>query len=176
MNDHEADRIAAATNQMRPDWPAASIRTLIRKNLQDRPRRDVAVALAWVACEANTATPARVLEQGPWWRAAAIDGATTGRALTVSWSDGDPREVCGICDMRRPDCEYRAKTNGHEFLPRTKCLPPTDPPTWMDRRTSARRCLQGLPDDGCQLESGHEGQHEPPSMAGHNAAADGAAS
>jgi hypothetical protein len=79
MNEHEAERIAAAMHHLRPDWPAASLRTLINKNLINRPRRDVAVALAWVACEAATATPARVLEAGPWWKAAGIEGTTAHR-------------------------------------------------------------------------------------------------
>lgn len=169
MNDHEADRIAAAMNQLRPDWPTSSVRTLIRKHLMERPRRDVAVALAWIACEANTSTPARVIEQGPWWRAVAVEGSgPTRNTLTLSWADGDPRQTCGICDMRREDCEYRAATNGHEFVARTKCLPPSDPPTWMDRRTTKRACGQGLPDDGCQLEPAHDGQHQPASMTPPN--------
>ena len=79
MNDHEIDRIAAAANALRPDWPLGSIRTLLTKKLAHRPRRDVAVALAWIACEPNTATPARVLEDGPWWRAAAVEGNATSR-------------------------------------------------------------------------------------------------
>ncbi|MBS44109.1 MAG: hypothetical protein CMH83_13280 [Nocardioides sp.] len=73
MNDYEADRIAAAIGVMRPDWPVPSVRTLIRERLQDRPRRDVAVALAWIASDSATKTPARVLESGPWWLAAAAD-------------------------------------------------------------------------------------------------------
>lgn len=79
MNEHEIERIAAMAHALRPDWPANSLRTLIATRLADRPRRDVTVALAWVACESATTTPARVLEAGPWWRAAAADGETTPR-------------------------------------------------------------------------------------------------
>ena len=80
MNDHEKDRIAAALNQARPDWPIKSIRTMLdRPQLSDRPRRDVFVALAWIACEPGTATPARVIEAGPWWKAAAAEGALVNR-------------------------------------------------------------------------------------------------
>lgn len=75
MNDHEIERIAAAMHELRPDWPTSSVRTLIKKHLGHKPRRDVCVALAWVACESGTHTPARVLEQtGPWWRAAGVEG------------------------------------------------------------------------------------------------------
>lgn len=108
MNDHEAQRIAAAFHQLRPDWPASSLLTLIRKNLLDRPRRDVAVALAWVACESGTATPARVLETGPWWRAAGVDGG--GRQLEPY----DVASVCGICE--KPEHRCRANPYGaHEY-------------------------------------------------------------
>jgi hypothetical protein len=80
MNENEIDRIAAATNALRPDWPLASLRTLLqRPEMVNRTRRDVAVALAWVACESATKTPARVLEAGPWWQATNADGQRTGR-------------------------------------------------------------------------------------------------
>lgn len=99
MNDHEAERIAAAMNQLRPDWPIKSLRTLLaRPQLADRPRRDVTVALAWIACEAGTATPARVLENGPWWRAAAIEGTLVPR-------HPKPEDSCKHCGQEfRPDC------------------------------------------------------------------------
>lgn len=76
MNENEIGRIAAAANLLRPDWPIASIKTLLEKpELVNRPRRDVAVALVWVACESDTKTPSRVLTAGPWWQASAVDRA-----------------------------------------------------------------------------------------------------
>lgn len=72
MNDYEIEKIAAAINILRPDWPTRSLITLLKRpQLAGRPRRDVLVALAWVASEPNTANPGRVLEAGPWWKAAA---------------------------------------------------------------------------------------------------------
>lgn len=109
MNEHETDRIAAAMHQLRPDWPASSIRTLIRKHLADRPRRDVAVALAWISCETNTATPARVLESGPWWVAAGVAGDTTGRREPF-----DPNSTCHICGRSEGNCR-RNTVSDHEF-------------------------------------------------------------
>ncbi len=70
MDEWEAERIAAAINALRPDWPRKSIQTLILTKLGHHTRRDICVALAWVACEPNTSTPARVIEAGPWWKAA----------------------------------------------------------------------------------------------------------
>jgi hypothetical protein len=99
MNEHEAQRIASAINRLRPDWPERQLLTLIRERLGDRPRRDVAVALTWVACETTTASPYRVLETGPWWLAVAVDGDTTGRR--------DPYNAathCGICSRSEADC------------------------------------------------------------------------
>lgn len=122
MNEVEISRIAAAISDLRPDWPAASIRSLLnRPELKNKPRRDVAVALTWVACEADTKTPARVIEAGPWWRAAASEtggGTVTHTGKTIGPRHGDPREVCATCDMWRADCESRRATSGHEFVAR----------------------------------------------------------
>ena len=109
MNDHEAQRIAHAANAMRPDWPIASVLTMIRAHLLDRPRRDVAVALAWVACESGTHTPARVLESGPWWLAAGVAGDTTGRREPF-----DPATFCGTCGQPEARCRSHVMPD-HEF-------------------------------------------------------------
>lgn len=113
MNDHEAQRIAAAMHAARPDWPTSSVLTLIRKNLIDRPRRDVFVAFAWVASEPASHTPARVLEGGPWWRAAGIEGVATTREVLT------PDQRCGICAKNRRACEAapRFADDDHTFEP-----------------------------------------------------------
>lgn len=72
----EAHRLAGAINQLRPEWPLASLSTFIHKNLAARAYRDAAVALTWVACDPQTLTPARVLEAGPWWKATQAQDAT----------------------------------------------------------------------------------------------------
>lgn len=98
MNENEIARIAAAVNQLRPDWPTASLRTLITDKLGSRPRRDVAVALTWVACESATTTPARVLEAGPWWRAVGVeDGGVPPRPPK-------PHEACRDCGKHFDAC------------------------------------------------------------------------
>lgn len=112
MNENERDRIAAAIHQLRPDWPASSIRTLIdRPRLRDRPRRDVAVALAWIACESGTQTPARVLESGPWWQAAGVEGSDNGGAVTAGRLDPD-----GTCDTCSQPPHRHGPTSGHDFI------------------------------------------------------------
>lgn len=161
MNEHEIDRIASAFHVLRPDWPHASLRTFIAKNLADRPRRDVAVALAWISCESNTATPARVLENGPWWKAANAEssGTTTAHTgRTVGLRDGDPRDICGICDMWRADCDQRKATSGHEFVARSECMPPTE----VGALGQKGRCFAGPVSNPCRLKTGHDGPHDCP--------------
>lgn len=114
MNEHEIERIAAATHALRPDWPNQSLRTLIRNKLGSRPRRDVAVALTWIACDPATSTPARVLETGPWWRAAAADDQSTGTA------------------PRPPKVGTACATCGREATP-TCCDQPTTRPARADK-------------------------------------------
>ena len=115
MNEHEATRIAAAMNHARPDWPLKQLHTLLRdERIASRPRRDVFVALAWVASEPNSASPYRVLEAGPWWRAAGIEGS----------SHGKRGPICVHCGFERQDCVQRW-TGDHEF---------EEPNAWMRRR------------------------------------------
>lgn len=108
MIDHEIDRITSAIHRLRPDWPIRQLDTLIRDRLADRPRRDVAVALTWIACETATTTPYRVLETGPWWIAVAVDGQTTGRREQVTADDachecGQSQRRCTDTNTRSPD-------------------------------------------------------------------------
>lgn len=79
MNEAQIKRLAMAVSDLRPDWLGSSLTTFITRHLAKRPYRDVAVALTWVATDMNpdgtpvTDTPARVLENGPWWRAATVE-------------------------------------------------------------------------------------------------------
>lgn len=139
MNDTEIARIAAAGNALRPDWPVASLVTLLnRPALVNRPRRDVAVALAWIAAESDTKTPARILGPGPWWRAVVAEDQPSGHhhvARVYGITEGDPREVCHICAQVREDCERRAATNGHPFTSRADVRRAGEPGAeWMRRR------------------------------------------
>ncbi len=127
MNDYEIERIAAAINVLRPDWPTKSLMTLMRRpELANRARRDVAVALAWVACETNTAKPARVLEQGPWWRAAAIESPDRYNRRPPKRDEECPHHLgqyadnCGGCQV-----DARAADDEHTSPPRPR--EPVDP-------------------------------------------------
>lgn len=67
MNDQELDRLAAAGNALRPDWPVASLRTFLARHFGTRAYRDVALVLANVATvDPPTDTPRLMLEAWPW--------------------------------------------------------------------------------------------------------------
>lgn len=95
MNEAAIVRIAAATNAHRPDWPQSSLVTFLTKNLADRAYQDVAVAMAWIATDPETRTPARVLEPGPWWPAHTEAGTTP-----TPTKLGDMRCRCGAWVVR----------------------------------------------------------------------------
>ncbi len=108
MNANEAARLAAAINILRPEWPASSLRTFIGDKLSARPLRDAAIALAYIACEPETKTPARVLEAGPWWRVGADDGPPAPRAsLCVE---------CHTVHARDCPCASRPSQNRADYL------------------------------------------------------------
>jgi hypothetical protein len=117
MNDHEIDRIAAAMNMLRPDWPKQQLRTLLNdERITTRPRRDVCVALSWIAAEPASHNPYRVLESGPWWRAAGVEGSVTPGPEKIA---ADQR--CSICSMRQ---DAYLHPSDHEFSRPTEKLDP----------------------------------------------------
>ncbi len=71
---NEIERLAAAANALRPDWPVRSLCTWLQNDHAARAYRDVAVALAWIACDPTSVTPKRMNEIGPWWTAAKAAG------------------------------------------------------------------------------------------------------
>jgi hypothetical protein len=89
LDETQVHRLAGMAHALRPDWPVKSLVTFIDANLTARAHRDVAVALAYVACDPKSATPKRILEAGPWWRATAVEGNTT--------RPPKREEACAIC-------------------------------------------------------------------------------
>lgn len=124
MNENEAARIAAMAHALRPDWPVASLRTLLaRHELATKSRRDVAVALAWVACETETTTPARVIESGPWWRAANVEHPDrTIRRPPMKHEEcpqhvGEFRDLCRCCVSERKAAREEAAQPSGRWTP-----------------------------------------------------------
>ena len=78
MNRAEAEQIAAAVTLIRPDWLRTSLVTLLGKH-QQRPARDVMLALVWIAFDPDTKGPGRIDADGPWWLTARLAATETER-------------------------------------------------------------------------------------------------
>ena len=100
----DAERIAQAIHDLRPEWPAQSVLTLIgnHDDLRTRAYRDLAVALTFVACDPASLTPGRVREQGPWWQHTTAQKATVS-AVTTRCPE-HPQHAAWNC----PDCDAEA--------------------------------------------------------------------
>jgi len=89
MDKNEAQRLAAAISDLRPDWPLGSVMTfLARADMRNRAYRDTALALTAAATDPRTKTPARATEPGlkHWW--------TLGNVATgVSEADQTPASL-----------------------------------------------------------------------------------
>lgn len=106
MTPTEIRRLAHAINALRPDWPISSLTTFIEKtDLRRQPYRDAAVKLAWVAVDIKpdgtpaSETPKRVLEAGPWHRAALIESPNSGRPQPPK-----REEACRTCGRHLDAC------------------------------------------------------------------------
>ena len=93
--EQELNRLAAALNAMRPEWPVRSLVTYLTASHSARAFADLSVAAMWIAVDPRTVTPARLGEHGPWWVAAGLSTATA--TPTVG-----------------PGTEPRCETPGHE--------------------------------------------------------------
>ena len=74
----EIERIAAAMNALRPNWPARSLVTFLETHHASRPYQDLAVAAVFVACDPRTTTPELLNQPAPWRVAGRTTGATGG--------------------------------------------------------------------------------------------------
>jgi hypothetical protein len=110
----ELARIAATIATYRPDWPEASLRTLLtsRPELARRPAADLFVALAVIAADVTTRSPARLIEAGPWWLAAAAGNGDRGATPTPTAPECPEHpgvRLHGVC----PDCAAEADRVDH---------------------------------------------------------------
>ncbi|MFT3877156.1 MAG: hypothetical protein QM708_12145 [Propioniciclava sp.] len=100
MNRMETERLAGAVNKLRPDWPWASLVTFIETHLVEHAYQDAAVALAYIATDATTRTPKRVLESGPWWPTRTSSPRAEPGIITYC-DHGEPGSSCPACYPRR---------------------------------------------------------------------------
>jgi hypothetical protein len=101
-DNNQLDRLAAALNALRPDWPTRSLRTYLAREHADRAYVDLAIAAVFVAVDPRTVTPKRLSEHGPWWVAAASAG-----------QQGTP--------TAGPGAEPRCEKDGHEYEAARNC-------------------------------------------------------
>lgn len=105
----EIERLAAAAHALRPDWPTRSLCTWLQTDHAGAAYRDVALALAWVACDPATQTPKRMNESGPWWAATTAGGEATRPAVprptdprcTVPGHEHELARACRACTADR---------------------------------------------------------------------------
>lgn len=109
---NELERVAAMAHGLRPDWRYDSLVTHLRANHGTKPYRDLAVAMAWIAADPDTKTPARLLENGPWW--AATTPREAGAAGTTNHKPCDrcryPHPASVPCDVRKTDIDRDSPT------------------------------------------------------------------
>lgn len=110
MNSRQIDLIAAAINQLRAGWSVASIQAVLNdKRIRNRPARDVAAAMAWIATDEATRKPTRILEAGPWWPT----GAEEVRAIAPPPFKPEPRPP-----LATPEAVAEAKARVREAAAR----------------------------------------------------------
>jgi hypothetical protein len=122
MTPHEADRLAAAANALRPDWPTPSIRSYLLASHAHRGYRDTAAALAYIATDPDTRTPKRLEQDGPWWRVGVEQPQQPRRR--------DPAEAAAPFDRAAHACAVAARATDQQRA---------------DALTRARRATQETP-------------------------------
>lgn len=144
----DAERIAQAVHDLRPEWPAQSVLTLIgnSEDLRTRAYRDLAVAFAYVAADSSSLTPGRVREQGPWWAHTNAQRATVS-AVTTHCGDHPEHAAlhCPECAeevLTDPDVIAARAAEVRAAIPRrerrNRPTAPTPPPTSLaDTRARA---------------------------------------
>lgn len=101
----EAQRLAAALNQLRPDWGASGLMTVIGdQRLVHRPMVDVAVAFVALALDPQTRKPTRIFETGPWWLLAAPRANEHNTSAHIRRPAADDCDVCH--QPRHPDNDH----------------------------------------------------------------------
>ena len=104
LSDTEVSRLADSIHAGRPDWNPRSLRAFIAAKMRGYAFADAFVALAVVAADPTSETPARVLEPGPWWTATRANRTDTtyrpgpdGNPCTVPGHEHERSDRCRLC-------------------------------------------------------------------------------
>ena len=155
INKTEAERISAAINMLRPDWPVKQLMTLIGE-IQYWPLRDLTMALAYVATDQHadgswvSNTPYRVKEDGPWRYADPETLAAQQRSrrdYMARMTEQAVRKLhireCQLCDDRG-------------YLPSGSVCLHIDPERNAEARAAARQKLQEIRTTGAATTDGEQ--------------------
>lgn len=110
-----------------PTWHPPGIKAAIRHECESEREftfADIVGVVVTAAMTRAARTPAVICHTASW-------PAKSTAAKIHAWHEGDPRLICGVCDLARDACTSRAMTNGHTFIARTDCLPPADRSGWV---------------------------------------------
>lgn len=117
----EAQRIAAAVNIIRPEWPTGLLMTVLGDTrMVNRPYADAMIALVACALDSKVEKPGRVHNDGNWWAAVTASRPVGVKYKTITDAD------CAICS--RPEHEHPLLTDNHVWEPqhaRTESHKPT---------------------------------------------------
>lgn len=90
--------IADAIHRLRPRWTTDELMAVLADSRirEHRNMRDTASALAWLALDVTTQSPARLLAPGQWWRNATAEEHAGPRAPEYRRIDGTECVECGL--------------------------------------------------------------------------------
>lgn len=120
MTPTEIARLAAIVWNVRPEWQQTSLHTLISRNLAAKPYHLAVVAFIACAVDPDTKTPARVLENGPWWRAAAIAFGYEPATPIPLHRDDLHCKRCGLLRTDGEDHQCQRVADAHEGAARAR--------------------------------------------------------
>lgn len=112
MTRPEAEQIASMVTMIRPDWLKTSLITLLGKH-QNRPARDVALALIWCAYDPATDSPGRINADGPWWHISRLAGNETA-SLPPRYTPPAPIDTPSLERIRAIREQYRTPKESTE--------------------------------------------------------------
>jgi len=109
LDDRELTRLADMAAALRPDWHPRSTTAYLRRSQRHRGYADVGLALAFVALDPASDTPARLEQPGPWWQATRLHAAPPppvgpGRGIPACRLPGhehEPAHACRACRSER---------------------------------------------------------------------------
>lgn len=115
----ELERLAAAINQLRPDWPRTSLLTYLSEHA-NRAYADLAIAAVAIAVDPASRTPRRMDEAGPWWQlvnqtVTNVVGPGSEPACPKPGHEHQLARHCSACrseQLAKPDTPIDAATEG----------------------------------------------------------------